>query len=152
MARNTDGGPVYGLLADHETLDLADVRRGLDGLAVCTPRIREGAPGDPVTPSRVVEGSALNGSEAYAFQTDGGHGWLTVPRAHVVELGVAEKISGHSYRSRDGAFWYLEEDCDAALFGEAYRTRFGAWPHHTECYSPGSSFVRSLPRVRAVAS
>ena len=48
------------------------------------------------------------------FHSDSGHGWLAVKRGEVEQLGIAEKISTHSYQK--GKTVYLEEDCDAQLF------------------------------------
>jgi hypothetical protein len=55
----------------------------------------------------------------YNFIEDPGHGWLKVPMAKLRELAVLPKISEYSYRSRDGEFAYLEEDCDMTRFVDA---------------------------------
>jgi hypothetical protein len=52
------------------------------------------------------------------FFSDGGHGWLAVKRSLLVELGIDKKVSHCSYQK--GETVYLEEDCDAALFYDAY--------------------------------
>lgn len=52
------------------------------------------------------------------WHIDSGHGWLEVSKAKLKSLGIADKISGYSYQKGDKA--YLEEDCDAGLFFEAY--------------------------------
>jgi hypothetical protein len=52
------------------------------------------------------------------WHIDGGHGWLEVSKAKLTKLGIAHKISGYSYEK--GTKAYLEEDCDAGLFFEAY--------------------------------
>jgi hypothetical protein len=44
----------------------------------------------------------------------------------LLELNIAGDISAYSYY-RDG-FVYLDEDCDAARFINAYNARFGADP------------------------
>tara|TARA_Y100000310_G_scaffold160012_1_gene159697 strand:+ start:315 stop:587 length:273 start_codon:yes stop_codon:yes gene_type:complete len=64
----------------------------------------------------------------YKFFEDPGHGWLQVPIKEVVSLGIAEKVSGYSYRYQDQA--YLEEDCDYALFYDAYKKEFGVKPEY----------------------
>jgi len=51
---------------------------------------------------------------AYKFYTDGGHGWLQVPKEQIRQLGIEAQISGHSYHDKDNV--YLEEDCDMAVF------------------------------------
>jgi hypothetical protein len=54
----------------------------------------------------------------YHFFSDAGHGWVKVPIADLKVLGIADKISGCSLQRGD--FAYLEEDCDATLFGKAF--------------------------------
>lgn len=48
------------------------------------------------------------------FFNDPGHGWLEVAMVHIIELGLADKISDYSYMRED--FAYLEEDCDMFMF------------------------------------
>lgn len=58
----------------------------------------------------------------YTFHADPGHGWLEVPQAELERLGILDKISHYSYRSRPplvATLCYLEEDCDAAIFHRA---------------------------------
>ena len=62
-------------------------------------------------------------NKTYIFHTDPGHGWLAVPFKDIEALGVGDKISGYSYVK--GKTAYLEEDCDAAVFINAYKARFG---------------------------
>lgn len=52
------------------------------------------------------------------WHIDSGHGWLEVSKAKLTKLGIAQKISGYSYEK--GLKAYLEEDCDASIFFEAY--------------------------------
>ena len=54
----------------------------------------------------------------FVFHSDPGHGWLQVPKKLIRELGIGKEISSYSYQDED--FLYLEEDCDAVLFIEAY--------------------------------
>jgi len=56
-------------------------------------------------------------TKKYIAHTDGGHGWLAVKRAELVELGILDKVSRYSYQRGDTV--YLEEDCDASLFHHA---------------------------------
>lgn len=51
------------------------------------------------------------------FMSDAGHGWLSVKKKELVELGIANKISGYSYMKGQSA--YLEEDCDAEIYMDA---------------------------------
>ncbi len=50
----------------------------------------------------------------YTFITDPGHGWLAVPKAELVSLGIAQDISSCSYQHNGTA--YLEEDDDMIKF------------------------------------
>lgn len=47
----------------------------------------------------------------YHFYTDGGHGWLKVPKELCKPF--EDKISGYSYQDEQN--YYLEEDCDMTL-------------------------------------
>jgi hypothetical protein len=57
----------------------------------------------------------------FTFFSDAGHGWLKVPKAMLVDLGIAGEISHYSYQYGDYA--YLEEDCDMGIFIQAYKGR-----------------------------
>ena len=80
------------------------------------------------------------------FYTDPGHGWAAVPMTELVLLGIADKISGYSYRKGETAF--LEEDCDFSVYieaitGEPYEIK----EHHTNSDSP----IRNYKRYEATA-
>lgn len=62
----------------------------------------------------------------YVFHSDPGHGWLEVPRAELKSLGIHKTISTCSYQR--GSMVYLEEDCDASKFIQAYRAKYGKNP------------------------
>jgi hypothetical protein len=83
---------------------------------------------------------------SYKFHEDPGHGWLAVPMAELVELGVAHQISGYSYVSRDGLTAYLEEDCDMSIFLRAKGVPIGGLDAFGVKYSHtnSDSFIRSL--------
>lgn len=53
----------------------------------------------------------------YTSYEDPGHGWLAVPRAELIALGIENQISECSYM--DAIYAYLEEDCDRAVFESA---------------------------------
>lgn len=53
------------------------------------------------------------------YHVDPGHGWLEVPEAEVLELGI--RVSGYSYRKGDILF--LEEDCDGPAYIKAQADR-----------------------------
>ena len=53
----------------------------------------------------------------FFHRTDPGHGWVSVPRKLIDQLGIAEDITPYSYQK--GGTVYLEEDVDASTFAEA---------------------------------
>jgi hypothetical protein len=58
---------------------------------------------------------------------DPGHAWARFPKARLVKLGIADKISTYSYQN--GANAFLEEDCDlsvllVALKNQGYEISF----------------------------
>ena len=55
------------------------------------------------------------------FYYDASHGWLAVKFKAIQELGLADKISKHSYIK--GATIYLEEDVDMPLYIDAQKDR-----------------------------
>jgi hypothetical protein len=61
--------------------------------------------------------------KTYIFHTDAGHGWLAVKRQELIDLGVMDRITSFSYQR--GKTVYLEEDCDATTFVNAYEKRYG---------------------------
>ena len=61
----------------------------------------------------------------YLWIEDPGHAWLRVPLAEVRASGA--NISDFSYRQ--GAYAYLEEDCDAGNFLDAIGLRTASFPH-----------------------
>lgn len=69
----------------------------------------------------------------FRFFSDAGHGWMKVRRSQLEELGVEKRISHFSYEH--GEFVYLEEDCDAVVFCNAYESRFGMTPRFKTSYS-----------------
>ena len=56
-----------------------------------------------------------------AFFSDPGHGWARVPKAKLIKLGIADKITSFSYQR--GINVYLEEDCDAGIFLSEMKNR-----------------------------
>lgn len=85
--------------------------------------------------------------ELLVFHSDPGHGWLEVSLAQLTEVGLEPgDISGHSYRSAEGATFYLEEDCDAGLFAGKWEDKFGEAPDFKVWYED-DSFVRELPGI-----
>ena len=84
--------------------------------------------------------------KAIKFQHDPGHGWLEVSVELLPTVGLTkDDFTGYSYESRDGKTVYLEEDCDAYTFMQAWVKHFGKQP---EVESFGDAeWVRALPRL-----
>lgn len=68
--------------------------------------------------------------KTYIWAQDAGHAWLAVKRSELDALNIADKISSFSYVK--GGTVYLEEDCDAAVFINAYTQKFGTKPQTKE--------------------
>ena len=84
----------------------------------------------------------------YSWHTDPSHGWLEVSAAavHAVDLHPALAFSQYSYHK--GNTLYLEEDCDAGVFINAFEAKYGKRPTMDEKdQSNGDSFIRGLPRI-----
>jgi len=81
--------------------------------------------------------------KVYKFYMDPGHGWLAVKRSELDDLGIASDISSFSYEK--GATVYLEEDCDASRFFEAYEKRYGVKPEYISKHTNRDSPIRSYP-------
>ena len=81
----------------------------------------------------------------YKFYSDSGHGWLAVPMAEINKLGIVNKISRYSYLNEGVA--YLEEDCDFAIFYDAFSKVHKA-PPQIEAFRSvnGNSHVRNYAR------
>jgi len=74
--------------------------------------------------------------KTFIYYTDPGHGWAKIPIKLLENLGIANKISSHSYYR--GGFAYLEEDCDMSLLIKRLRylkvePKFK--PQHTDNHS-----------------
>lgn len=54
--------------------------------------------------------------QKYRYEQDPGHGWLGVPAAELVRLGIAGAISDCSYYDRFSKIVWLEEDCDMGIY------------------------------------
>jgi hypothetical protein len=51
------------------------------------------------------------------YFTDPGHGWVSIKRKALIDLGIDNQISTYSYMRGSSA--YLEEDCDLSLLYSA---------------------------------
>lgn len=84
----------------------------------------------------------------FIFFGDPGHGWLQVTPAQVAEAGLNRRdFSNYSYVDRRGEFFYLEEDCDAPKFLDAWTARHGK-PGLREVYLPSDD---TQPMIRRMA-
>ena len=76
---------------------------------------------------------------------DSGHAWARFPKARLVQLGIADKITPYSYQNGPNAF--LEEDCDLstlinALTARGYKVKF------EETYTNRQSKIRGYNTYR----
>lgn len=61
--------------------------------------------------------------KSFVKTSDPGHGWLEVTTEDIADVGLAlEDFSSFSYRRGNTCF--LEEDCDAPLFQNAYKSKY----------------------------
>ena len=81
-------------------------------------------------------------THTFTYHQDPGHGWIEVDTQVLEALGIASKISGYSYIS--GTTAYLEEDCDAGTFVQAFKAKHGTKPELISRYSE-NTFIRDLP-------
>ena len=70
------------------------------------------------------EGNTM--AKTYTWAVDAGHEWLAVKISELVELGIQDDITEYSYVK--GGTAYLEGDCDAATFINAYTAKNGTAP------------------------
>lgn len=80
------------------------------------------------------------------FYSDPGHGWGAVKRKVLEELGIAHKVTHHSYQK--GGTVYLEEDCDLPKLVTALDTK-GVTVTYEQKYTDGRSPIRSYDRFVA---
>ncbi len=85
--------------------------------------------------------------KVYIVHSDPGHAWLAVKTSELTALGVAGKVSRYSYQK--GGTTYLEEDCDAGYFIDAYAAKHGERPQMRTSYSNGSHKIRNYDRYNA---
>lgn len=86
-------------------------------------------------------------ANTYDVYSDPGHGWCKVPKAELVALGIAKKISKYSYVK--GVNAYLEEDGDLMCFIDAKEKQDPGWKleeNSVEHHSNTDSEIRSFRR------
>ena len=86
--------------------------------------------------------------KTYVWAVDAGHAWLAVKIKELVELNIEHKITEYSYVK--GGTVYLEEDCDAATFMEAYRAKHGVSPKTKQGKYWDRQPCRSFARYKTV--
>ena len=84
-------------------------------------------------------------NDVYTYYTDAGHGWLEVEKKELIELGIDNIISYHSFEK--GGLVYLEEDVDVGVFVVAYKNKYGVSPQHKDVYEERSS-IRNYDHYR----
>jgi predicted nucleotidyltransferase len=81
----------------------------------------------------------------FTFIEDPGHGWLEVTTQDLARVGMTcQNFTRYSYRR--GNTLYLEEDCDAPRFLEAWRRKNGGRPDVRPVYQ-ARTFIRDLPAI-----
>ena len=100
----------------------------------------------PRTP-RPESMAELDPKRPFHFIMDPGHGFLKVARRFLSDLGIAAQITSFSFTTpHTGHFVYLEEDCDAACFADAFKARYGHDPITRVLTINEPSGVRGFPR------
>jgi hypothetical protein len=77
---------------------------------------------------------------------DPGHAWARFPKAKLVSLGIADKISTYSYMNGSNAF--LEEDCDLSTLIGALRAKGYTDIKFNESHTDRQSKIRSYNTFR----
>ena len=71
--------------------------------------------------------------KALKFYQNPGHAWIAVPSEALALVGLSKNdFTPYSHQSRTGTMLYLEEDCDATKFVEAFERKFGCKPYLLE--------------------
>jgi len=91
----------------------------------------------------------MQNQKTYTFHQDAGHGWLAVRTEELIDLGILHLVSDYSYQR--GKTTYLEEDCDYALFWNAYKVIHGTEPITKQGKYKDRSSIRSYERFSSKA-
>ena len=84
--------------------------------------------------------------KTFTFHNDPGHGWLEVTQPDLDDL-LLTYVDFSAYSYTDGQRLYLEEDCDAGIFLNAYAAKYGRDSFRiTETHTNRDSFIRALRR------
>lgn len=88
----------------------------------------------------------INPSRNFTWLQDPGHSWLSVPIAYLMNVCNKEdiaRISAYSYIK--GKSVYLEEDCDAVIFIDAWKRKYNTF-HYSFGITEKRSPIRSYDR------
>lgn len=94
---------------------------------------------------KFMKSSGIN-KNPFTFYSDAGHGWLSVRKEYLKDLGIEKDISEYSYVK--GSYVLLEEDQDAMIFLSAYEKKYGV-PQINEVVHEGESRIRNYDRYVA---
>lgn len=74
--------------------------------------------------------------DTFTYYNDPGHGWIEVDWTVLKWLGLnpSDFSANGQYVQRKGNTFYLEEDCDAPRFLDAYEAKTGIKPILREVY------------------
>ena len=81
----------------------------------------------------------------FIFHEDGCHGWLEVSYKDITDLNIQNRITESSYINRTTKKIFLEEDCDATLFLNEFKNKYGYKPELLEGRFYEESPIRKLP-------
>lgn len=82
--------------------------------------------------------------QKFPFHSDPGHGWLEVTPENLKDVGLTRRdFTTCSYVSRTGNL-FLEEDCDAGKFLDAYVIKYQEKPCLIEVDHRGDAPCRSM--------
>ena len=84
-------------------------------------------------------------NKTYTFYSDPSHGWLEVSKKELQELSILKNVSEYSYINQD--MIYLEEDSDASIFINSYKSKYGMNP---KIYEPiqDNNDIRNYSRFK----
>jgi hypothetical protein len=86
-------------------------------------------------------------AKTFKFHEDPGHGWVEVTLKELRELNIADKITRYSYWKKGVAF--LEEDCDASVFFDAYVDKHKENPKFERVYHNYEAPCRNFESYRS---
>ncbi len=81
----------------------------------------------------------------FTLHEDAAHGWLEVSYKDVSDLNIQNEISDWSYINQTIESIFLEEDCDATLFLNEFKNKYGYKPELLEGKWYEESPIRKLP-------